>query len=469
MAAEIARIAPALRRAFPDIPPPIELPAELARRYVWNSFSEFMGRAAQRQPLLLVLEDLHWAGESTVLLTEYLAPLLPDMPVLVLGTYRDDEVDLNHPLARVIGQLSRRRLMEQVSLHRLSFDGVRAMLRALAGQPAPEQLAQVIDRETEGNPFFVEEVYLHLVESGVLLDQLGRMRADLRLEEVSVPESIRLVLGQRLGHLAASTREVLIAAAVFGRVFASELVGEVADASRTRWSRPSTKRSEPGSSHPAGSAGELMFSHELIRQTLLSGVSAVKRERLHLRASEAISRRYSDDLEAHAGDLAYHLSHAGRCRRQGKPGALPDDRGRPGLRRSRVRRRRRALRARACRLSLSVMQLGRAAASRAAGDGTPQRGPLGGRAAHDERGAGPLRGARAGGGHWQVGLGHGVPAHLERPADRGGGGLPTSDGGTRRHRERRQGPPALCAGTGAQCQRRLRRGSGHVRSGARAC
>src|SRR4029450_11522955 len=170
VAAEIARIAPALRRAFPEIPPPVELPAELARRYVWNSFGEFVGRAAQRQPLLLVLEDLHWAGESTLLLTEYLAPLLPDMPVLVLGTYRDDEVDLHHPLARVIGQLGRRRLSEQVSLRRLSFDGVRAMLRALAGQPAPEQLARLIDRETEGNPFFVEEVYLHLVESGVLLD-----------------------------------------------------------------------------------------------------------------------------------------------------------------------------------------------------------------------------------------------------------------------------------------------------------
>ena len=232
MAPEIARIAPALRRAFPDIPPPVELPAELARRYVWNSFSEFVGRAAQRQPLLLVLEDLHWADESTVLLTEYLAPLLPEMPVLVLGTYRDDEVDLHHPLARVIGQLGRRRLVERVSLRRLSFDGVRAMLRALAGQPAPEQLVRVIDRETEGNPFFVEEVYLHLVESGVLLDEHGRVRADLRLDEVSVPESIRLVLGQRLGRLAASTREVLVAAAVSGRVFASELVGEVAGASQ---------------------------------------------------------------------------------------------------------------------------------------------------------------------------------------------------------------------------------------------
>jgi predicted ATPase len=169
-----------LRRAFPDIPPPVELPPELGRRYVWNSFSEFIGRAAGDEPLMLVLEDLHWADESTLLLTDYLTPLLSDIPVLVLGTYRDVEVDLHHPLARVIGQLSRRRLMERVSLGRLSYDGVRAMLRALAGQPAPEQLTRVIDRETEGNPFFVEEVYLHLVESGVLLDEHGRLRTDLR-------------------------------------------------------------------------------------------------------------------------------------------------------------------------------------------------------------------------------------------------------------------------------------------------
>ena len=86
----------------------------------------------------------------------------------------------------------------------------------------------MIDRETEGNPFFVEEVSLHLVESGVLLDEHGRVRTDLRLDEVSVPESIRLVLGQRLDRLTASTRNVLVAAAVSGRTFESDVVGAVA-------------------------------------------------------------------------------------------------------------------------------------------------------------------------------------------------------------------------------------------------
>ena len=104
VAPEIARIAPALRRLLPDIGPPVELPPELAQRYVWNSVGEFLTRGAQRQPLLLVLEDLHWADESTVLMTEYLAPLLPDLPVLLLGTYRDGEVDVSHPLSRVISR-----------------------------------------------------------------------------------------------------------------------------------------------------------------------------------------------------------------------------------------------------------------------------------------------------------------------------------------------------------------------------
>ena len=312
VAPEIARIAPALRRAFSNIPAPVELPAELARRYVWNSFGSFIGRAGQGQPLLLVLEDMHWADESTVLLTEYLAPLLPEMPVLVLGTYRDIEVDLQHPLARVIGQLGRRRLVERVNLRRLSFDGVGAMLRSLAAQSVPEHLVQVIDRETEGNPFFVEEVYLHLVESGVLLDAQGRVRSDLQVDEVSVPESIRLVLGQRLGRLAESTREVLVAAAVSGRAFASELVGEVAEAGPDQLLDAFDEAERARLITSGKAAGELMFSHELIRQTLLSGASASKREQLHLQAATAITRLYADDIEAHAGELAYHLSHAGR-------------------------------------------------------------------------------------------------------------------------------------------------------------
>ena len=286
---------------------------ELARRYVWNSFGEFLGRAAQAQPLLLVLEDLHWADESTLQLTEYLAPLLPEMPVLVLGTCREVEVDLHHPLSRLIGQLGRRRLVERVNLRRLSFDGVRAMLRALAGQLVPEQLVRVIYRETEGNPFFVEEVYLHLVESGSLLDEHGRVRPDLRLEEVSVPGESSAGAGATAG----PPHRVDPRGAGRGRGVGQGIRLRSRRRVGWRWAGracrgPRRSGASPAYHCPGKVPGELMFSHELIRQTLLSGVAAVKRERLHRRAAEAISRRYSDDLEAHAGDLAHHLSHAGR-------------------------------------------------------------------------------------------------------------------------------------------------------------
>jgi class 3 adenylate cyclase/tetratricopeptide (TPR) repeat protein len=311
VAPEIARIAPALRRLLPDIGPAVELPPELAQRYVWNSVGEFLTRAAQGLPLLLVLEDLHWADESTVLLTEYLAPLLPDLPVLLLGTYRDSEVPVSHPLARVLSVLSRRRLVERVVLRGLSPGGVRAMVEALAGQPVPDQLVHLVETETEGNPFFIEEVYLHLAESGVLLDEHGRVRQDLRMAENSVPEGVRLVLGRRLERLSGTTCEALTAAAVLGRVFAPDLVGDVASTDPDALVDAFDEAEHARLVGPAPRQGHLAFSHELVRQTLLADASTTRRERLHLRAADAIERRYADDLEEHAGELTHHLSLAG--------------------------------------------------------------------------------------------------------------------------------------------------------------
>jgi class 3 adenylate cyclase/tetratricopeptide (TPR) repeat protein len=318
VAPEIARIAPALRRHYPDIAPPVELPPELARRYLWNSFREFVTRGAQTQPLLLVLEDLHWADDSTLLLTEYLVPLLPEIPVRIIGTYRDDEVNTSHPLSRVMAQLGRRRLIERIRLRRLSFGGVRAMVEVLAGQPPPEALVRVIDSETEGNPFFVEELYLHLAESGVLLDEDGRVRADLKVDEASVPDSIRLVVGERLSRLSRPTRETLVAAAVAGRVFPPDFVGEVAGVDTDALVEAFEEAEGARLIAPVKGDGNLTFSHELIRQTLLADLSTLKRERLHLQAANAIERRYADDLEEHAADLTHHLSRAGRLADQSR-------------------------------------------------------------------------------------------------------------------------------------------------------
>ena len=310
VAPEIARIAPALRRLLPDIGPPVELPPELAQRYVWNSVGEFLTRGAQGFPLLLFLEDLHWADESTVLLTEYLAPLLPDLPALVLGTYRDGEVDVSHPLSRVISVLARRRLVERIGLEGLSPSGVRAMVEALAGQPAPDRLVRLIEMETEGNPFFIEDVYFHLAESGALRRTRAGAPGPLVGRELRT-QGVRLVLGKRLARLSPTTRDALTAAAILGRVFSPDLVGEVAGADPDALIDAFDEAEHARLIAPAARDGHLAFSHELIRQTLLADASTLKRERLHLRAADTIERSYPDDIEAHAGDLTHHLSLAG--------------------------------------------------------------------------------------------------------------------------------------------------------------
>jgi class 3 adenylate cyclase/tetratricopeptide (TPR) repeat protein len=318
-APEIARIAPALRLVVPEIPAPLDLPPEQARRYLWLSMREFIGRAAEERPLLLVFEDLHWADESTLLLLEYLAPHLPEMPVMVVGTFRDDEVEPSSPLARILNQLVRERLVTRVTLRPLTEEAVAALVAGLSGQRPPAAFVHGIYAQSDGNPFFAEEIYLHLAESGVLFDDQGRFRGDLRIEDLDVPASVRMVVGERLARLSEATQRALVAAAVRGRVFELDLVEQVAgepggdlldafdEAERARLITPS--RSEPSS---------YAFTHELIRQTLLADASTVRRRRLHVAIAAALEAIHAGDLEAHAADLAYHLAHGGAGGQDGR-------------------------------------------------------------------------------------------------------------------------------------------------------
>jgi class 3 adenylate cyclase/tetratricopeptide (TPR) repeat protein len=311
-APEIARMVPSLRRVMPDLAPPVDLPPDQARRFLWVSVQEVLERAGRSRPLLLVLEDLHWADESTIALLEHLAPALADLPVLILGTYRDVEVGAMHPLAQMIGLLGRRRLVTRITLDRLTGSGVAALVRGIAGHEPPAQLVRVIHSESEGNPFFIEEVFLHLREAGKLLDEQGRFRPDVRVEAWEVPETIRLVIEQRLARLSDQTREVLVAAATSGRSFEIAVVARAAGVKPDRLTAALDEAEGALVIAPAEAGGTRhSFTHELIRQTFLAGASSVKRQLLHARTAEAIELVHPNDLEERAADLVYHLSRSG--------------------------------------------------------------------------------------------------------------------------------------------------------------
>lgn len=315
-APEVARVVPHLRRMFPDIPAPLELPPEQERRYLFNSIQDFLARASAIRPQLLVLDDLHWADDATLLLVQHLAEGISGMRVLLVGTYRDVELDSSRPLARTLEDFLRRRLARRIKLRGLTAKAVGRMLQTLAaGQEPPANLATVIYQETEGNPFFVQEVFQHLAEEGRLLDASGRWRADFVISDVDVPESIRLVIGRRLDHLSDDVRKCLTTAAVVGRSFSFRVLEATVDlgsdalldavdaAERARLVTGSEDTTEP----------QFAFTHELIRQTLLANVSLPRRQRLHLRVADAIEQAPGSHAAERATELANHLFLAGEA------------------------------------------------------------------------------------------------------------------------------------------------------------
>ncbi|MFY9613994.1 MAG: AAA family ATPase, partial [Candidatus Dormiibacterota bacterium] len=315
-APEVARVVPHLRRVFPDIPAPMELPPEQERRYLFNSIHDFMARAAMVRPQLLLLDDLHWADEATVLLLQHLAERVAGSRVLILGTYRDTDLDSAKPFARVLEDFLRRRLAHRVRLRGLSIEAVASMLKTLAaGQDAPPDLVKVIYDETEGNPFFVEEVFQHLREEGKLLDADGTWRRDLRVSDVDVPEGIRLVIGRRLDRLSEDTRKALTTAAVIGRRFSYGLLEKASDmaADAVLDAIDAAERAALITGGEDDAEPSFMFAHELIRQTLLANVSLPRRQRLHLRVADALEASLGGASADRAVEMAHHLFLAGEA------------------------------------------------------------------------------------------------------------------------------------------------------------
>ncbi|MDQ3986358.1 MAG: AAA family ATPase [Actinomycetota bacterium] len=309
-AGEIAKIMPQLRNVYDDIPPGLELPPEQERRYLFNSIVEFLKRAASTRPLVLMLDDIHWADEASLSVLQQVAQHLESIPVLIIGTYRDVELDVNRPLVRVLDDLLRRRLAHRISLKRFSEGAVEAMLTKLADREPPRNLVQAVYRETDGNAFFVEEVFRHLLEQNRLFDTEGRWQSSVELGEVEVPEGVRLVVGRRLEGLGEHARKALRAAAVVGRSFDYRLLETLQEVNPDSLLDAVDQAEqltliEPISTDPTET--RFQFNHELIRQTLLSDVSLPRRQQLHLRVAKAMEKIYERDLAERAAEIVNHL------------------------------------------------------------------------------------------------------------------------------------------------------------------
>ena len=314
-AADIGQVISDVRDRLPGLDAPLQLEPEQARFRLFDSIAAFLKAASQRQPLVLVLDDLHWADQPSLLLLQFVARELGGARLLLMGTYRDVELSRQHPLAEALGELTRERLFQRVLLRGLTQEDVGRFIEMTSGNAPPLGLVQAVHSQTEGNPLFVTEVVRLLVQEGILSS--GPSTGSGRTGEtdswtIRIPEGVREVIGRRLNRLSQRCNEALTVASIIGREFSSAqirpLVEEVTEdrlfeileealAARVIEELPQ-------------SVGQYQFTHALIQETLAGELSTTRKVRLHSRIAEALEDLYGDDADAHAAEMAHHFAEA---------------------------------------------------------------------------------------------------------------------------------------------------------------
>ena len=274
----------------------------------------FLQALAEAQPLALFIDDLHWADQASIDLLLHLARFTRASPILLLGTYRDDEVSDQHPLGRGAGRPRSRQLSERIHVQSLSFGGVRSLIAATLGEAvASEEFTQILCDRTEGNPFFAHEVMRTLIESSDVLQHDGAW--DLAaIKQLEIPESVRTGIAQRFHRLSPTAQGVLHEASILGQTFAfddlqamnghseAEIEGALEEGLGARL------LDEVDGDHVG-------FHHALIYEALYHDLTAHKRLSLHRRAGEAIERLPERMRIRRAADLAHHFRAAGESAR----------------------------------------------------------------------------------------------------------------------------------------------------------
>lgn len=302
-ATEVAEIIPELREIVPGLSPPPTLEPEQARFRLFDSIATFLKNAAQFQPLVIVLEDLHWADRSSLLLLEFIAHEVMRSQLLLVGTYRDVELTRRHPLHHALGNLVREAVCQRVELGGLTPQEMKDFVEVTAGVSPTPALMRTIYQRTEGNPLFVGELVSLLRQEGMENEQSL---------SAHIPEGVRAAIGRRLNRLSEGCNQLLTTASVIGREFDFRLLAALNDAANEE---PLLQLVDEALEarlieELPGGKDRYQFSHALVQETLLGELSPSRRVRLHARIAWALEEIYGPQAEAHAAELAYHFGQA---------------------------------------------------------------------------------------------------------------------------------------------------------------
>jgi DNA-binding SARP family transcriptional activator len=304
----VARHRATLARLLPQLgdssTPPVAISSDtqtLEREQVmlFEAMASVLRAAAEEQPLILVLDDLHWGDAPTLSLLRHVVRATEGTPLLILGTYRDTEVDEANPLAQALAELRRARTLQTLRLEGLDAEEVSAMISSQSGRTPPPTITRAIVDRTQGNPFFVEELLREMTADADFTEALTR-----------IPDTVKDLLVRRLRRLDDGCKRVLTIASVTGREFALDLIRTVAGATAEEVAE-SLEQAIAAQVVREASIGHYSFAHALIRESIYERLSRTRRAQLHRQIGEAIESLVGDQALEQAGPLAHHFSAAG--------------------------------------------------------------------------------------------------------------------------------------------------------------
>jgi predicted ATPase len=310
---ELARLVPELSEIVPDLAEPLRSDPETERYRLFDALAGWLADVSAETPVLLVLDDLHWAAKPTLLLVRHVIRFAEPLRLMVVGTYRDSEVDRSHPLAELLADLRRIEGFERLPLGGLDQAAVVAFIEAAAGHSlaaGDEAFSSAVWAETEGNPFFVAEVLRHLSETGGVQYRGDRWVITAPVEELGIPEGVRDVVGQRLSRLSEDANRALRVASVVGLEFDGTVVRAAGDFGEDALIAVLDEAVAASLVTEVPGGLRYRFGHALVRATLYDELSAARRMSLHRRVAEALEAGNAGDLDSQLPALAQHWARA---------------------------------------------------------------------------------------------------------------------------------------------------------------
>ena len=304
---ELAWIVPELQRLVRDLPVPAPVSPESQRYRLFEVVSELLIRASASHPVLLLVDDLHWADKATVQLMRHLLRRPDRSALCVVLTYREADVPGNAALADLLAELRRDPGAMRLALRGLGDAAVAQLVKSLGGADAAGTFGGLVAESTGGNPLFVGEVVRHLIGSGALTV----LRGIKHLSDVGVPEGVKEVIRGRLSRLTDDCRRILTLAAVVGRDFDLAILETVEGRDEDQLIDLVDEAIHAHVIEPIPGVGErFTFTHALIRETLYDEMSGPRRARLHRRVGEALEKRSEGTANPPLADLAHHFLQA---------------------------------------------------------------------------------------------------------------------------------------------------------------